>query len=77
MTKVEKISEQRKKLATVTENESQIALSLVQLDKELAECETSHDSSFHMVKEQKLVNICILYSHQKFITVGRQKPSEN
>lgn len=57
MTKINEIRDERQKIEASGGNASQIALAVIDLDKELAECENSHNSTFQVAKEQKLVNI--------------------
>lgn len=37
-------------------NESEIALRMVEMEKEISECEISHESQMRSIKEQKLVS---------------------
>lgn len=55
MTTIDGLKNRRKNIEASSGKESQIALALIELDKELAEHENTHDSSFQVAKEEKLV----------------------
>lgn len=72
MTKIQQIGDRRKELEAADSRESAVALEIVELDKELAECENAHDASFQVKKIQKLVSfVQLLFQLMRILLMAR------